>query len=337
MLGIAIQGAGNVATEHVRAYRNNPHTRVVAIGSRTLESARKKAVELDVECDLYDNYDRLLEHPEVDVVSICTPPDRHAIEAIAAARAGKHLLIEKPVATTPGELDEMHRAVKSAGVKTVVGFVLRWNPLILSIRRAIEKGWVGVPLLVQADYWHGPTNARPEKFTRTSWAPFVNGAIVHGGCHALDAARFILNNDRVTRVTGVSPRHRTHAEDYRSTTVATVEFSGGVAGKFSGSTAFFMPYVFNVEVFGTEGVIRNNQFYTRQLSGQDAFGSFPTVMPDSGAVAHHPFQEMIDHLVECIQDDVESHDSLAVAVNTHAACFAAEESAENGSIPIRLD
>ncbi len=336
MLGVAIQGAGNVSTEHIRAYLNNPNTRLVAIGSRTLESAQKKAVELGLECDLYDDYDRLLDHPEVDVVSICTPPDRHAGEAIAAARAGKHLLIEKPVATNPDELDAMHRAVISAGVKTVVGFVLRWNPLIISIKQAIGKGWVGVPLLVHADYWHGPTNARPEKFSRTGWNPFVNGAIVHGGCHALDAARYILDNDLVTRVTGVSPRHRTHAENYRSTTVATVEFAGGAAGKFSGSTAFFMPYVFNLEVFGTEGVIRNNQFYTRQLSGQDAFGSFPAVMPDSGAVADHPFQEMVDHLVECILDDVESDNNLAVAVNTHAACFAAEESAEQGSIPIQL-
>ncbi len=337
MLGVAIQGAGNVATEHIRAYLNNPHIRLVAIGSRTLESARRKAVELGVECDLFDNYDRLLEHPDVDVVSICTPPDRHAGEAIVAACAGKHLLIEKPVATNHEELNAMHRAVKRAGVKTVVGFVLRWNPLIVSIKQAIEKGWVGVPLLVHADYWHGPTNARPEKFSRTGWKPFVNGAIVHGGCHALDAARYILDNDTVTRVTGISPRHPTHGEDYRSTTVATVEFTGGAAGKFSGSTAFFMPYVFNVEVFGTEGVIRNNQFYTRQLSGQDAFGSFPTVMPDSGAVAHHPFQEMVDHLVECILNDVESHDNLAVAVNTHAACFAAEESAANGSMPIEIE
>ena len=115
MPGVAIQGAGNVATEHIRAYLNNPHTRLVAIGSRTLESARKKAVELGVECDLYDNYDRLLEHPDVDVVSICTPPDRHAGEAIAAARAGKHLLIEKPVATNHEELNAMHRAVDKRG------------------------------------------------------------------------------------------------------------------------------------------------------------------------------------------------------------------------------
>ena len=91
MLGVAIQGAGNVSTEHIKAYQNNPNTQVVAIGSRTLESAERKAKQLNLDCELFDNYLRLLENPKVDVVSICTPPDRHAEESIAAAKAGKHL------------------------------------------------------------------------------------------------------------------------------------------------------------------------------------------------------------------------------------------------------
>ena len=336
MLGVAIQGAGNVSTEHIKAYRNNPNTRVVAIGSRTLDSARKKAAGCGVECDLFDNYDRLLAHPEIDIVSICTPPDRHAAETIAAARAGKHMLIEKPVANTREELEAMHGAVTRAGVKTVVSFVLRWNPMVQSIKQAVAKGWVGRPLLVQADYWHGPTNQRPEKWSRPRWAPMVTGGIVHGGCHAMDAARYILDNDEVVLVTGVSPTYPGYGEPYRPTTLAALRFAGGPAGKISGATEFFMPYVFNVEVFGDEGVIRNNCFYTKQLSGQRDFGTFPTILPDSGSVAHHPFQEMIDHLVDCIRTDAESHNNLTVAVNTHLACFAAEESAAAGSAPVHL-
>ena len=337
MLGVAIQGAGWVSTEHIRAYRNNPNTRVVAIGSRTLEGAGKKAAELGVECDLFDDYEKLLAHPEVDLVSICTPPDRHAMEAIAGAQAGKHLLVEKPVANNREELAAMHGAVAKAGVKTVVSFVLRWNPMILSIKQAVSKGWVGRPLLVQADYWHGPTNENPEKFSRPRWKPLETGAIVNGGCHAMDAARYVLDNDEVVQVSGVSPTYEGDPKAYMSTTVAAVQFSGGPAGKISGATGFFMPYVFNLEVFGDEGTIRNNRFYTRQLPGQRGFGEFATILPDSGAVSHHPFPEMIDHFVDCILTDTESHDSLSVAVNTHLACFAAEQSAANGSVPIRLD
>jgi predicted dehydrogenase len=334
MLGVAIQGAGNVSSEHIRAYERNPDTRVVAIGSRTLEGARRKGSELGIECEFYDDYEQLLKDPNVDAVSICTPPDRHAFETILGAQAGKHLLIEKPVAMNGEDLERMNVAVQEAGVKTVVSFVLRWNPMLVSIRNMVNKGWIGTPLMVQADYWHGPTNVRPDKFSRPSWNPLDGGAIVHGGCHAMDAARFVLGNEEVTRVSGVSPVG--DDEGYRSTTIAAVQFSGGAAGKISGSTGFFMPYVFNFEVFGDEGVIRNNRFYSRQVPGQNGFGEFPTVLPDSGAVDHHPFPEMIDHFVDCIQGDEMSEDSLEVAVNTHLACFAAEKSAANGSVPIQL-
>ncbi|MDP6037951.1 MAG: Gfo/Idh/MocA family oxidoreductase, partial [Candidatus Latescibacteria bacterium] len=250
--------------------------------------------------------------------------------------AGKHILIEKPVAVNREELYAMDEAVQKAGVKTVVSFVLRWNPMVLSMKQAIEKGWVGQPLLVQADYWHGPTNQRPEKFERPGWNPVTAGAIVHGGCHAMDAARYVLNNDPIVQVSGVSALNSNHPETYLATTVASVQFERGAAGKISGSTEFFMPYVFNLEVFGDEGVIRNNRFYTKQISGQYDFADIPTVLPDSGAVSHHPFQEMVDHFVGCILTDTASHDSLAVAVNTHLACFAAEASARDGGVPTRL-
>jgi len=336
MLGVAIQGAGGVSTEHIKAYERNPETRVVAIGSRSLESARNKASECGLSCDCFDSYDRLLEHPDVDLISICTPPDLHAAETIAAAEAGKHILIEKPVAVNAKELKAMDLAVKKAGVRTTVSFVLRWNPMVQSIREAIQKGWIGRPSLVQADYWHGPTNAHPHHFSRPRWNPLEIGAIVHGGCHAMDAARYVLNNQEVTQVTGLSPAHADLPEAYRATTVATVRFAEGAVGKISGSTEIFMPYVFNLEVFGDEGAIRNNRLYTRNIPGQNDFATIPTILPDSGAVSHHPFQELIDHLVQCVITDSESPNSLAIAVNTHLACFAAEESASRGSEVIHL-
>jgi len=101
-----------VSTEHIRAYQRNPHTEVVAIGSRREEGARAKAAEMGLECALYTDYEALLAHPGVDIVSICTPHDRHALETIAAARAGKHILIEKPVAINSRDLREMADAVQ---------------------------------------------------------------------------------------------------------------------------------------------------------------------------------------------------------------------------------
>ena len=336
MLGVAIQGAGNVSTEHIKAYQNNPNTQVVAIGSRTLESAERKAKQLNLDCELFDNYLRLLENPKVDVVSICTPPDRHAEESIAAAKAGKHLLIEKPVAINKTELQAMYETISQAKIKTVISFVLRWNPLILSIKEIVAKGWVGTPLLVQADYWHGPTNINPKRFHKKNWVPMNIGAIVHGGCHAMDAARYVLCNAKIVQVSGTMPTYSVPSHIIKPLTMASVKFENGAIGKISGSTTFFMPYVFNIEVFGDEGVIRNNQFYSKQVPGQRNFGSFPTILPDSGDVSHHPFQDTIDHLIDCILTDTESHNSLSVAANTHLACFEAEESSMNNSSVISI-
>src|SRR5687767_6643214 len=93
-LGVAIHGAGNVSTEHLRAYLNNPHVEVVAISSRTLEGAERKAHQLGLDpgrIGLYDDYAALLADRRVDALSICTPASRHAEETVLGARAGKHL------------------------------------------------------------------------------------------------------------------------------------------------------------------------------------------------------------------------------------------------------
>ena len=251
-----------------------------------------------------------------------------------AAEAGKHVLIEKPVALNSEELHRMSAAVERAGVKSSVGFVLRWNPLLMTIKKAIAAGMIGRPLLVHADYWHGPTNQAPMG-VRRRWGPVAGGIMVHGGCHAMDAARFVLGNDPITQVVGRCPEHERSSPKQR-TNVAIVNFACGAVGKISASNTFHMPYVFNIEVFGDEGVIRNNRFYFKRFTGQLDVGEFPTVLPDSGEVAHHPFGGLIDDLVDCILNGVESTNSLKVAVNTHEACFAAERSAANQGEPIQL-
>ena len=335
-IGVAVQGAGNVSTEHLRAYLNNPHVEVVAIGSRTREGAERKAREVGLDpshVGLYDDYAALLADPRVDALSICTPPARHAEETTQAAEAGKHVLIEKPVATTPQELQRMRRAVEAAGVKTVVSFVLRWNPLVLTIRQMIADGVFGETFFVQTAYWHnlvqgGYPGAKPGPHT----SPV--SAMLGGGCHAMDMARHLIGSD-VVQVTALSA-HTVAGHASPANTAALVTFASGAMGYVSACTEQWMPYVFNIELFGADGAIRGNRFYSRKLPGATGFVEIPTVMPDSGAVAHHPFRGEIDHFVDCIRTGRESHVNLADAANTHQACFAADESAAAGGTPVAV-
>src|SRR5688572_22093924 len=235
-LGVAIHGAGNVSTEHLRAYVNNPHCEVVAISSRTKEGAERKARQVGLDparIQLYDAIEDLVADHRVDALSICTPPAGHAAETIAAARAGKHILIEKPVATTPAELRQMDTAVREAGVRTVVSFVLRWNPLVLSIKRMLADGVFGRTFFVQTAYWH---NAVASGYPGAMSGPKKGtiSAMLGGGCHAMDMARYLIESD-VTQVTALT-KDTVEGNASPANTAALVHFASGAMGYVSACT-----------------------------------------------------------------------------------------------------
>ncbi len=139
--GVAILGTGWVAGSHIAAFEGNPHTEVRAILSREKDRAAAKAAEHHLtHCRAYDQLEDLLADPAVHIVSICTPHHLHVRQGVAAANAGKHLVLEKPVALDLAGLRELQAAVRAAGVKTVVSFVLRWNPLFETIRALLADG-----------------------------------------------------------------------------------------------------------------------------------------------------------------------------------------------------
>ena len=204
-LGVLVHGAGWVSGEHIRAYQNNPHARVVAISSRRMESARSRAEAAGLkDVGLYTDYEKALEHEGVDIVSVCTPQHLHAENTIKAAQAGKHIVIEKPIANSVDEMAAMREAVHKAGVKTICCFVLRWNPLFQILKSLLADNALGNIYHVETDYqsniaswWTGFDYAR-RKDTGIS-------AMLTAGCHALDAARWFAapEPNRAERVTEI--------------------------------------------------------------------------------------------------------------------------------------
>jgi predicted dehydrogenase len=345
--GVLVHGAGWVSTQHLAAYARNPATRVVAVSSRSIDSARRRAAEAglpDAAC--YDDFDRALAHPGVDLVSLCTPQHVHAANVLAAARAGKHLVIEKPVATTPDDLYRMRDAVRRAGVKTVVGFVLRWNPLFRRIKKMLAAGELGRPYYVEADYlshngswWSGWEDAR-------TVAQGVSAMLV-GGCHAVDALRWfaapgefeaarpvevfaVSGGYRKGRTREYDPRTHAWAEgkppmEYDGLEVALVRFDNGAVGKISVNADCVMPYAFPLRIFGDRGTVIDHRVWAPTGPGPAAWAEIPGVRPDSSDVSHHPFQGEIDHVVDCLRQGVESHCNLEDAIRTHEVVFAALE------------
>ena len=254
--------------------------------------------------------------------------------AIAAAEAGKHILIEKPVAMNVKDLKEMRDAVREAGVKTVVSFVLHWNPFFETVKALIDDGTLGKIFYAETDYFHEIGKWYPGyEWSRTK--EMGGSSMLFGGCHALDAIRWFVGSE-VTEVTAYSTTGHRQDFEYDPSIVSILKFENGAIGKVGSSFEIDMPYVFNVFVHGSKGVVRNEKLYClEKFPGQKGFITIPTIMPDSGDVTHHPFQGEIDHLVGCILKDEESHVNLDDAVKTHEVALAIDMSAETGK-PVKL-
>jgi predicted dehydrogenase len=339
ILGAAIFGAGWVAGEHAKAYQACPRTRLVAVGSRRLESARQCAVNAGAaDAFVTTDFDALLKRPEIDLISITTPPDTHAELTIRAARAGKHICIEKPIALDWPSCVAMQQAVKQAGVKTIVCFVLHWNPSLMNTRALIDRGAIGTPYYIEVDYWHGMKKWYPQY----PWSVTTRqggSSLVSAGCHAVDAMRWFagVDNDAVEVSAYHVPHMGTNRDwEYDPTTVMICRFKNGAVGKCASILDCKMPYQFNVDVVGTQGTIRDNRLWSEPLlPGQTGWSTTPTILPDSGDVTHHPFTGQMETFAAGILDDAPILPDLDDALKTHALIFAADRSASEGR-PVQL-
>ncbi len=227
VFGVGIRGAGQVARQHAEAIAANPHLRLAAVCSRSHESAERLALEFAGAAKkgppvrVYRHYPDMLCDAGVDIVSECMPNHLHAREAAAAFDAGKHLILEKPAAINREELALLGQACRRAGTRSVVSFVLRWHPLVATIRSLLGRGVIGEPFFSGFDYWHG---IKPS-FPSYEWIrreEFAGGAMITGGCHAADLARYLKGE--VAEVSAYSTRARDDF-DYPTTFSAAVNFA----------------------------------------------------------------------------------------------------------------
>ncbi|HEY1685619.1 MAG TPA: Gfo/Idh/MocA family oxidoreductase [Tepidisphaeraceae bacterium] len=333
ILGAAIFGAGWVAGEHAKAYQRCSRTRLIAVGSRKEESARRCADAAGApEAFITTDFDALLARQDVDVISITTPPDLHADLTIRAAAAGKHICIEKPLTLDYQSCLLMQKAVRQHGVKTVVAFCLHWNSSLMNTRNLLDRGAIGKPYYIQVDYWHGQKKSYPQyswSLTRAQGG----SSLLSAGCHAVDAMRWFAASDEVVEVFAYNIPHQGNNPDwqYPPNTILMCKFQSGMVGKVASSLDCSMPYQFNVDILGTQGSIRDNRLWSEILfPNQTDWATIPAVLPSSGDVSQHPFTGQIEAFAASILDDQPICPDLDDAVRTHELMFAAEKSAATG-------
>ena len=328
-LGAAIIGCGWVAEEYVKAFENDERSEIRTLVSRNPANAERYRDRYNLKCKIETDASKMLEQKDVDIVAVCTPHNVHTEYVVAAAEAGKHIIIEKPPALTPEDVAKQRAAVKKNKVKTIVSFVLHWNPLLMTIDHLIEQGAFGDIFMVEVDYLH--------RIWALKWYGSLEKsgtALMTAGCHAVDALRWFGRSD-VEEVSAYQVKGGNPA-DYPGTISINVKFRDGKIGRSTTTFDAKMPYRFNIGIYGAEGTLRNDQLYAPKLfPGQNDFMKIPCILPDSGDVAHHPFQGEIAHFLDCILNDQRPYPDLDDAAKTQAVCFAADRSAETGKpVPI---
>lgn len=331
-LGAAIIGCGAVAQEYVKAFEKDERSEVRALVSRNPANAQRYRDKYNLRCAIETDAEKMLRMADVDIVVVSTPHDLHTQYVVAAAEAGKHVIIEKPVALTMEDVRKQLQAVRRNNVKTIVSFVLHWNPLLMSIDRLIEGGSLGNVFMVEVDYLHRIWMTPQQKWLGSSERSGT--AILTGGCHAVDALRWFARSE-AEEVYAYQVKTENPIE-YPGTISVNVKFQDGKIGRTATSFDAKMPYRFHIGVYGTEGSIRNDEVFAPKLfPGQNNFLKIPCILPDSADVSHHPFTSEVAHFLDCILGDKRPFPDLEDAAQTQAICFAADLSAESGR-PVKI-
>lgn len=250
-IGIGIIGTGAVAEHHIKSVRELDDCELIGLASSTQERARMMAEKWGVRT--YADYRNLLANNDIRAVIICTHSGNHLEPVVAAAAAGKHILVEKPLEVSLERADQMIEACRKAEVKFGCVFQNRFSPDFQLLQQAVAEGALGKLTLGNAYIkWY----RSPEYYSSSSWKGTLAGdggaALINQGIHTIDLLLAIMGEVESVfgKVRTVS--HQIEGEDLG---VGLVSFKNGALGTVEGSTAIVPGYPERLEIFGTRGSV----------------------------------------------------------------------------------
>jgi predicted dehydrogenase len=220
--GVGIIGLGGFGYFLLREWSKLDEIRVVAASDENPARVPAAAGELH----FYQNYRDMLDDPNVQIVSIATPPSTHVPMALAAIEKGKHVIIEKPLALSADDGRKIAEAAKGAGVVATVNFMLRFNPLVEGMRKIIASGVFGQPRRVELRNFATQETLTPGHLFRNHDA--AGGILIEHGVHFFDMSSWMLDSC-AKKATGLSVWRNKEQEDRM---FAAVEFENDVIGTY---------------------------------------------------------------------------------------------------------
>jgi predicted dehydrogenase len=344
-LRIGVIGAGNIARAHLPTLMDFPDRfRVTAVCD--IDQSRGRAFGGESDATVYTDALRMIAEAKLDAVDICTTHDQHARHAVAAAEAGKHVFVEKPMACSVAECRAMVDAAESAGVVLMVGQYQRFVPEYRAVRELIDAGELGPIRAVRIDTMQSLTSPRVADYYPPGHWLFDGvraggGIVISVSVHKLDLARYLVGDiARVTAWTrGAAPEFVNGAEDYA---VALLEFENGALGELFGTySGFLCPWTEQFTLFGESGSVYGLMpalgadapaMVASTRRSPDAFVPVPVSdsLPTDNGIAN----ELL-HFADCCATGEAPLSSGRDNLGTMRAVFAIYESARTGA-PVEL-
>ncbi len=264
-IGIGVIGAGRIGRVHTETIAQRiAEAEVVSVVDIDISAARELADKYMI-TQVSDNYIDVVANRDVDAVLICSPTETHAEYVIAAAKAGKHIFCEKPVALDLNDIKRALEAVEESGVKFMVGFNRRFDPNFKKIKEMVTGGKIGEPHILKITS-RDPAPPPPE-YVAASGGMFLDMTI-----HDFDMARYIVGSevDEISVFGGVRVDERIGQAGDVDTAVITLKFENGAFGVIDNSRQAVYGYDQRVEIFGSNGMVKvdnnapdNHDYYSR--------------------------------------------------------------------------
>lgn len=316
-LRVAVIGNGNISGVHIPSYKNNARVKLVALcdcNEKVLQAAGEKYGVTA----LYTDYNELLKRDDVDAVSVCVWNNMHAPITIAALKAGKHVLCEKPMALNDTEAREMEAAAKQSGKKLMIGFVRRFGKDTDIVRDFIHAGNVGEIYYAKATYIR--RNGNPGGWFGDKKRS-GGGPLIDLGVHIIDQVRYFMGNPKAVSVYGATFRklgNRINIKgnrEYRSVSagqndVCDVEDLASAMIRFDNGAVLAIETSFSLnvgknegklELYGTKGGVKLDPEFSLYTEVNDYLADVTLPMSTTSEFGEM-FQNEIDHFVSAILD-----------------------------------
>jgi len=334
---VGIIGLGHNGIAHLRAHLSLGLSEVIALCDRNPERVEKIGREYGIN-KLYTD-ESFFAHPELEAVSINTGDAFHSDPFITAVGAGKHVLVEKPLANSEEDVLRMIEAAKQAppGLKIQVGYILRFNPVFEEIRRIAAEGRLGRIYYMEADYVHNLLYqaTQTDSLTGGNWYLEHEIPIVGGGSHPLDLLRWISGKE-VSHVFGYSNHEAFPAMKHDDCQVSLFRFEDGTIAKVSALYAprCAMPPYYNLRIYGTKGTVERDAVACA-ASPEDVHPPFMPIAAPRGQ--GHPFEPEIADWLNAILDDRTPRTPLLDGASSTMATLVAARAMRDGkeaAVPI---